>query len=327
MHPDGKPGPLLELGLLLLLGILSGIPYALTKVALATIPPITLTAARVSLAAAALWIIAILLGRKLPQRWDFAGRLFVQGGVACVIPYTLIAFGQQSVDSGLAAILNSSTPLFVCLISVLWTHHEPITFGRLSGVTIGLGGVVVTAGASALLGLGRETTGQAAILLATFASAVSVIYGRRFADDAPEVVAAGMLTCAAIVLVPLCVLTEAPWRAEPSAASLAALGANAVVATAFGFVIYFRLIRTIGSMGTASTGYLKPGVGVLIGCTLMGEPLTWTLAIGLLAILFGVAAINGWASVPLLSGSLIRSTRPRSRAGFSAPPDRGLWRP
>src|SRR5437870_8128256 len=109
MHPNGKTVPF-EFCLLLLLGILWGIPYALTKIALETIPPITLTAARVSLAAAALWIVAILLGRKLPQRWDFVGRLFIQGAVACVIPYTLIAFGQQSVDSALAAILNSTTP-------------------------------------------------------------------------------------------------------------------------------------------------------------------------------------------------------------------------
>src|SRR5436190_13424983 len=216
MAPSSKAVPLLEFGLLLLLGVLWGIPYALTKIALETIPPITLTAARVSLAAGALWVIAIVLRRRVPLRWDFAGHLFIQGGVACVIPYTLIAFGQQSVDSALAAILNSSTPLFVCLISVMWTHHEPMTFGRLSGVIVELGGVVVIAGASALLGLGRETAGQAAILLATCSSGVSVIYGRRFADEAPEVVAAGMLTCAAVVLVPLCLVVEAPWRTAPS---------------------------------------------------------------------------------------------------------------
>jgi drug/metabolite transporter (DMT)-like permease len=326
MHEHVRTVPVLEIGLLLLLGILSGIPYALTKIALETIPPITLTAARVSLAAVALWIIAILLRRKLPRRLDFAGRAFIQGGVGCVIPYTLIAFGQQSVDSALAAILNSTVPVFVCLISMTWTHHEPMTFGRLSGVTIGLGGVVVIAGASALLGLGRETAGQAAILLATFSSAVSVIYGRRFADIAPEVAAAGMLTCAAVVLVPLCLLTETPWHAAPSAASLMALGANAVVATAFGFVIYFRLIRTIGSMGTASAGYLKPAMGVLIGCTFMAEPWTWTLALGLFAILFGLAAINGKASVCLLSDALIRSMSSHSRSEFSVPPDRGLGR-
>jgi len=319
MHPDGKPVPLPEFGLLLLLGVLWGIPYSLTKIALETIPPITLTAARVSLAAATLWIIAVLLRRRLPRRWGFAGQLFIQGSVACVVPYTLIAFGQQSVDSALAAILNSTTPLFVCLISVTWTHHEPMTFGRLSGVTIGLSGVVVIAGASALLGLGRETIGQAAILLATFSSAVSVIYGRRFANEAPEVVAAGALTSAAVVLVPLCLLTEAPWHTAPSVASLAALGANAVVATAFGFVIYFRLIRTIGSMGTASASYLKPGIGVLIGCTLMREPLTWTLALGLLAILIGVAAINGKASISLLLDAINRASRHFWRRAPSGP--------
>jgi drug/metabolite transporter (DMT)-like permease len=321
MGPRNETAPPFEIGLLFLLGILWGIPYALTKIALETIPPITLTAARVSLAAAALWIVAILLGRKFPQRWDFAGRLFIQGGVACTIPYTLIAFGQQSVDSGLAAILNSTTPLFVCLISVMWTHHEPLTFGRLSGVTIGLGGVVMIAGASALLGLGRETTGELAIIVATFSSGVSVIHGRRFTEVAPEVAAAGMLTCAAVLLVPLCFLMETPLHIAPSAASLTALLVNAIVATAFGFVVYFRLIRTIGSMGTASISYLKPGVGVLIGYVLMGEPLTWTLAIGLAAILFGVAAINGRASVRLLldamkraSNYFLRRARPGSLA-------------
>jgi drug/metabolite transporter (DMT)-like permease len=82
------------------------------------------------------------------------GRLFVQGIITCVLPYTLIAYGQQSVDSALAAILNSTAPLFVCLISVIAIRSEPITRERLFGVTIGLGGVVLIAGASALAGLG-----------------------------------------------------------------------------------------------------------------------------------------------------------------------------
>lgn len=298
-----QTAPRPEFGLLLLLGFLWGIPYGLTKISLETIPPVTLVAARVSVAAAVLWIVAIAWGRKFPLRWEFVWRLFIQCCIASVIPYTLIAVGQQSVDSGLAAILNSSTPLFVCLISVIWTHHERMTVGRLFGAAVGLGGVVLIVGASALSGLGRPTMGQLAIVLATFSSAVSIIHGRRFAEVPSEVVAAGMLTCAAIILVPACLLLEAPWHSTPSIASLSALFVNAIVATAFGFVIYFRLIHTIGSMGTASVGYLKPGVGVLIGCALLGEPLTWTLAVGLLTILFGVAIINGNASVPRSLGT------------------------
>jgi drug/metabolite transporter (DMT)-like permease len=292
MHEHSKTAGPLEIGLLLLLGLLWGMPYALTKIALATIPPVTLVAARVLLAAVVLWVIVLFMGCKMPTRRDFVPRLFIQGCVACVIPYTLIAFGQQSVDSALAGILNSTTPLFVCLISFVWTRHEPLTVARLFGVTLGLGGVVMIAGATALVGLGREMAGQLAIILATLSSAASAIHGRRFAAVAPEIAAAGTLTSAAVVLVPLSFFMETPLNFAPSAASLAALLANAVVATALGFVVYFHLIRTIGSMGTASVGYLKPAVGVLIGCALMGESLTWTAAGGLIAILIGVAAIN-----------------------------------
>jgi drug/metabolite transporter (DMT)-like permease len=246
----------------------------------------------VSLAAIALWVVVFALKCKLPERRDFIPRLFIQGGLACILPYTLLAFGQRSVDSALAAILNSTTPLFVCLISLMWTRHETLSFSRLFGVSIGLAGVTMIAGASAVSGLGQSAFGEAAIILATVASAVSVIHGRRFADVAPEVTAAGTLTSAALVLVPLCFIVEAPLQSVPSAASVAALLVNAIFATAFGFVLYFRLIRTIGSMGTASVGYLKLAVGVVIGCTLMGETLTWMATAGFLVILLGVAAIN-----------------------------------
>ena len=282
----------LEMALLALLGLLWGMPYALTKIALATIPPVTLVAARVALAAAVLWIIVLFMGCKIPARRDFVGGLFVQGCVGCAIPYGLIAIAQQSVDSALAAILNSPTPIFVFLISLAWTRHEPLTAGRIFGVTTGLGGVLLIAGASALLGLGEAAAGQTAIIVATISSAVGAIYSRRFDAVAPQVTAAGALTCAAVVLGPLCVFVEAPLQSAPSAAAIAALLVNAVMATALGFVVYFRLIRTIGSMGAASVSYLKPAAGVLIGCTLLGETLTWTAGLGLIAILTGVAAIN-----------------------------------
>ncbi len=194
MRVQGEPVRLLELGLLLLLGVIWGIPYALTKISLETIPPVTLTAGRVSIAAAALWIAVIALRRNVPRQWDLAWRLVLQGGIACVIPYTLIAVGQQSVDSGLGAILNSSAPLFVCLIGVTLTHHESITSHRFLGAVVGLGGVVAIVGVEALAGLGRPTVGQLLIVLATFFSALSVIHARRFASVASEVVAAGMLT-------------------------------------------------------------------------------------------------------------------------------------
>jgi drug/metabolite transporter (DMT)-like permease len=298
----------LEAALLVLLGFLWGIPYALNKISLATIPPMTGVAARVLLAATTLWIIVFVLKCRVPSRRDFIPRMFVQGFIGCLVPYTFIAFAQQSVDSALVAILNATTPLFVCLISLAWMRYEPFTFGRLFGVSIGLAGVVMIAGASALSGLGQSTFGQMAIILASIASAASVIHGRRFNGVAPEVTAAGTLTSAAIMLVPLCFVVETPFQSAPSATSVAALLVNAFVATALGFVVYFRLIRTIGSMSTASVGYLKLAVGVLIGCTFMGESLTWITAMGLLTVLLGVFAINQRQSSRVPSWFAVRFT-------------------
>jgi drug/metabolite transporter (DMT)-like permease len=293
-----------EMVLLLLLGVLWGIPFALTKVGLESIPPVTLTALRISLAAVVLWLVAFLLKRKLLVRPNYFIGFLTQGCVSCVIPYTFIALGQRSVDSGVAAILNSTTPLFVYLINMTWTHEEQIALSRLSGALVGLGGVVLVVGASALLGLRVELGGQVAILVATVSSAISAVHGRRFTDVAPEVAAASTLTCAALVLVPLSFLLDEPWHIVPSSRSLVALVANAVLATALGFVLYFRLIRTLGSMSTSSTSYLKPVVSVLIGGALLNEPFTLTLGIGLVAVLLGIAAINGLSVFLLLSGAV-----------------------
>lgn len=293
MRADGKAMAPLEIGLLLLLGVLWGMPYALNKIALAAIPPITMTAVRVVLAAAALWILVFAGGCQWPvRRRGVAARLLVQGLVGCVVPYTLIAFGQLSVGSALASILNATGPLFICLIGLAAAGGELPTARRLGGVVIGLGGVVVITGVGAFSGLGRAGLGEAAILVATLSSALGAMHARRFVAMAPEIVAAGTLTSSALLLVPLAFVVESPLSVVPSAPAVAALLANALLATALGFVVYFRLIRTLGSVGTTSVGYLRPGVGVLIGCVFLGERLTWPVGCGLLLILLGVAAIN-----------------------------------
>lgn len=292
MQSDGKAIAPVEILLLLLLGILWGMPYALNKIALATIPPITMTAVRVALAAAALWFLVLGNGCKWPDQRGVAGRLFVQGLIGCVVPYTLIAFGQQSVDSALASILNSTGPLFICLIGLVTSGKDAPTIKGFSGIIIGLAGVVVITGTGVFTGLGHVSAGQLAILLATLSSAFGAIHARRFTALAPEIVAAGTLTSSALLLIPLAFVVESPFHTVPSAPAVAALLTNAIVATALGFIVYFRLIRTLGSFGTTSVGYLRPGVGVLIGCAMLGERLTWSISCGLLLILIGVTTIN-----------------------------------
>lgn len=292
MDRPRKTTSVLDYGLIGVSGILLGIPYALTKITQTTIPPLTGVAARVLLAAIALWFIVLASKIKLDSLKGYIPLLFVQGCVSSVIPYMLIAYGQLSVNSAVAAILNSTTPLFVCLISLLWTRHEPLNFNRLFGVSAGLAGVIMIAGVNSLHGFGRDALGQLAIVLATASAAVAAIHGRNFNNMAPELAAAGSLTCGAIVLVPLCFVIDAPLQLVPSAGSIAALLVNSIFATALRAIIYFRLLRTIGSMGTTSASYLKPAVGVLIGCTFLGETITSMAAVGLLAIFIGVAIIN-----------------------------------
>lgn len=292
MSESSRTASPVDCGLLVLLGILLGIPYALTKISQTTIPPLTGVAARVSLAAIVLWVVVFMSKTKLSMPRSYARRFLIQGLISCVIPYTLIACGQMTVNSSLSAILNSTTPLFVCVVSLLWSRRELLTPGRLVGVLAGLSGVVLIAGENSLIDLRQGSLGQAAIILASMSSAAAAIQGRRLSEVPPELAAAGTLTCGAIILVPLCFVVEAPLYSTPSASSIVALLFNAFVATALRSVIYFRLLRTIGSMGTTSVSYLKPAVGVLIGSTLMGEELTWLVVTGLLAILLGVAAIN-----------------------------------
>ena len=301
MPGDDEAASYADMSLVLLLGLLWGMTFALNKLALATIPPLTLVAARLCLASVMLWLVVWLGGRRVPLRWNVVPTLIVQGSLACLIPYTLIAFGQQSVDSALAAILNSTTPLFVCLIGLAWLPRGQLAAGKWLGVALGLGGAVLIAGVGALGGIGRSTVGQAAILIAAVSSAIGVFYGRRLGEVAPEVAAAGTLTFAALLLVPLALSLEAPLSVTPSWLSAAALVANAVAATGLGFVVYFRLLRTVGSVRTASVSYLKPAVGVLLGWTLMAEPVTWKTVLGLFAIVIGVAIINKSSRPPARS--------------------------
>lgn len=282
----------LNLFLILLLGVLWGTPYALTKISLETIPPLTLVTARLAMAAALLWLVVAAYGRAVPTTWAFTRRIVIQGIISCVVPYTMLAIGQQSVESGLSAVLNSTAPLFVCAIHFLWIRDERLSARKLVGVLIGFVGVVCVAGTTALAGLGQQTAGQTIIVLAAVSSALSAIHGRNFVSVAPEVVAAGTLSAAAFLLFPFCLFFDMPWRLAPSYQSLAALVANAIFATALGFVVYFKLLKTIGSVGTVSTSYLKPAVGALIGLVFLGEPLTWPFLVALLCILAGIAVIN-----------------------------------
>lgn len=281
-----------EFALLGLLALLWGSSYLLIKVAVAEIPPVSLIALRVSVAAIVLVVLVAWRGRRFPRRLSDWRMFMLQAFFNSIGAWTVLAWGQQYVDSGLASVLNSTSPIFVFLFTALVTRHEPAPPQKLFGACLGLGGVVLIVGPSALEGLGSHLAGQLAVLSGAVLYAVAAIYGRRFAPFPAEVTAAATMICASAVLVPASLWIDRPWLLSPSLPALAAAMALAVLCTALALILYFRLVRTLGSMGVASQAYLRAGVGVALGVLLLGESIAPATAIGLAAALVGVVLIN-----------------------------------
>jgi drug/metabolite transporter (DMT)-like permease len=277
---------------LLLLATLWGASYSFIKLGVATIPPITLIAGRTLIASTLLLLVMRLRGVVLPrdaQSW----RLFAtQALLNSVVPFTLIAWAERSVDAGLATILNSTTPIFTFLLTWAVTRHEDVTLRKLFGVVAGMGGICLIIGLESLADAGRNLLPQLAIVAATISYACAVIFARNFQGRDPMVPAAGSMLCGGAILVPLSLIFDQPWNLAPSQQSLLALLGLSVFSTAFAFTVYFRLIHVLGSVGTAAQAYLRVPVGVAIGIVFLGETMRETAWIGLICVVTGVAAMT-----------------------------------
>jgi drug/metabolite transporter (DMT)-like permease len=282
----------LELALLLALATLWGASYTFIKLGVATIPPITLIAARTLIAGGILVLVIRSRGMRLPRDGATWQRFLFQACLNSVVPFTLIAWGERTVDAGLATILNSTAPVFTFLLTVAITRHEAVTTRKLLGVIAGITGTCLIVGVQALDGLGQELWAQLAIVAATVCYAGAAIFGRSFKGLDPIMPAAGSMICGAAVLIPVSLVVDQPWTLSPSAESVLALLGLSVFSTALAFVIYFRLIHTLGSVGTTAQAYLRVPIGVALGVVLLGETLTSTAWAGLACVLVGVAAMT-----------------------------------
>jgi drug/metabolite transporter (DMT)-like permease len=293
MAPSSQPRSLsFELALLALLATLWGASYTFIKIGVETIPPVTFIAARTLIAGLLLLLVLRFRGLSLPrdlQSW----RLFAtQAALNSVLPFTLIAWAELTVDAGLAAILNSTTPIFAFLITIAITRHEPATGRKGLGVVAGMAGICLIIGVEALGGLGRELISQLAIVIATISYAGASIFGKNFKHMDPMMPAAGSMLAGAVVLIPLSLIIDRPWTITPSSDSLMALGGLAVFSTAFAFCIFFRLLHTLGSVSTTAQAYLRVPIGVAIGIYFLSERLSDTAWIGLICVVIGVAAMT-----------------------------------
>jgi drug/metabolite transporter (DMT)-like permease len=209
-----------------------------------------------------------------------------------VIPFTLIAWAERHVDAGLATILGSNAPLFTFLLMVLFVRHDRPTLRQTFGVAMGLLGICLVVGVNALSGLGQEILAQLALVISAMTFGAAAIFGRNFNGLDPIVPAAGSMICGAILLVPLSLVIDQPWTLSPSMNSVLALLALSLFSTALAFVIYFRLIQTLGPVGTSAQAYLRVPIGVAISAVMLGESLTASAWAGLICVIVGIAAMT-----------------------------------
>lgn len=290
--PAWQPNLRVELALLLALATLWGASYSFIRIGVETIPPLTFIAGRTLIAGAILLAVIRWRSLSLPRDPALWRRFLVQACLNSVLPFTLIAWAEQTVDAGTAVILNATTPIFAFLLTLLFTRHEPLSIRKAVGVLSGLGGTVLIIGVGAVDGIGSDLLAQGAIVLATLCYAGAAIFGRVFKGQDPVMPAAGALLCGAAVLLPVSLAVDRPWTLTPSWDSLLALVALSVFSTALAFVLYFRLVQTLGSVPTTAQAYLRVPIGVGIGALLLGEALEPNMLAGCAAVVVGVAAMS-----------------------------------
>jgi drug/metabolite transporter (DMT)-like permease len=304
-------GPV-EWFLLVVLSVLWGGSFFFSKVALAELPPFTVVLGRVGLAAIVLNLVVLAAGHRMtasPRLW---GRFAIMGAINNVVPFSLILYGQTQIASGLASILNATTPLWTVLLAHLLTRDEKLTPNRLGGVLFGLVGVTLMIGPDALRGLGANVLAQIAVLGAAVSYAFAGIYGKRFAGYPPLVTAAGQVMCTAIMMLPVALVVDRPWGAPlPGVAIWSALAGLALLSTAVAYIIYFRLLATAGATNLLLVTFLIPVSALLLGMTLLGERLDPRHFAGMALIGIGLAAIDG----RLLASLKTRARHASAQAG------------
>ncbi len=283
-----------EWGLLVALATVWGGSFFFGKVAVAELPPLSVVLGRVSLGSAALLAMVYGSGLTMPPPGRAWGPFFVLGALNGAIPFSLIFWSQTHIGSGLASILNATTPLFTALLAHLLTADERLTANRLGGVLLGLAGVAVLVGPAAVRGLGATGLAQLGVLGAAVSYSLGGIYGRRFRGTPPLVTAAGQVTAAAVWILPVACLVDRPWTlAAPSGAALGSVVALALLCTAAAYVAFFRLLAAVGATNVVLVTLLIPVSAVLLGVAFLGETLTLRQAGGMALIAAGLGATDG----------------------------------
>lgn len=287
---------------MLILAWLWGPAFLFVDVAVKEIPPLTLVAIRLSLATLILYGILKLQGHTLP-RWGQIWKHFtIVGLLYNATPYVLLSWGQQYIDSALAAILIGTSPFFTMLLAHLFTSTDHLTPAKIGGVAVGFTGLAILLGPALQAGVQATLWGLAASLLAAASYGAAIVYAQQTLRGLPPLVGpTAQLATASIILIPVALLVEQPYHLPmpswPAASSLLLL---AVLSTALAFVLYYRAMEIANATTLSMIAYMVPIVATLLGVLVLHEQLGWHVYLGCVLIIGGVMAVNG----------LFRSLRP-----------------
>lgn len=289
--------------MLILLSMLWGGSFFFVGVVVTDLPPLTIVALRVGIAAITLWIIALMIGLRPPKEWRVWGAFLGMGLLNNVVPFALIVWGQTQIASGLASILNAATPIFAVVVAGILLPDERVTSLKLAGVGIGFVGVVVMIGLPALSG-GGSLIAQLAIIAAALSYAFAGAYGRRFKTMGinPIITAAGQVTASTIVLTPVALMVDGPLDVVAmSGDTWSAIIGLAVLSTAVAYVLYFKILEIAGATNVLLVTLLVPVSAILLGFLFLNESLEVIHFVGMLLIAIGLSAIDGrlWRRIKL----------------------------
>ncbi len=285
-----------EWAMLLILSVLWGGSFFFVEVVVSELPPLTVVFLRVALAAVALWLFAIVSGLRPPMTIEVWSAFLIMGLLNNVITFTLIVWGQTHIASGLASILNATTPLFTVIVAGILLTDERTTSMKLIGVFIGFIGVLLMIGPSALSGLGVDVLAQIAVLGAAISYAFAGVFGRRFKAMGvePVITAAGQVTASSVVLAPLVVYIERPFSLDiPGIETIAAIIGLAILSTAVAYSLYFKILASAGATNLLLVTFLIPVSAILLGSLVLGESLELVHFLGMVLIGVGLSTING----------------------------------
>jgi drug/metabolite transporter (DMT)-like permease len=268
------------------LGAIWGSSFLFTEIAVDTLPPLTVAAGRILLAALVVLCAAFALGQRLPRGRGEWAAIAGTGLFGSALPFGLISWGQTEVSSGLAAILMGSGPFAALALSHVFTRDDRFSLAKVVGLVVGFAGVAILVGSDALSGGGRLLA-QLAIVAAAFCYAAGGVITRRIAHLPTQMAAGTILLAAVAYTLPLALLLDRPWRVEVGAEAAGAVLYLGLASTGLASLIRFQIIREAGATFMAQVNYLVPLFGVFWAWLFLSQTPTWSAWAALALILVG----------------------------------------